>query len=76
VHAHSGFDVAASESDGIVHVEVTDGSSSWPESIVATPRDAHGRGLNLVKEFSAQWGVVDKPPGKTVWFDLRCQGNR
>jgi anti-sigma regulatory factor (Ser/Thr protein kinase) len=76
VHAQSSFEVAASESDGIVHVEVTDESTNWPETIAATPLDLHGRGLKLLKEFSAEWGVIDAPPGKTVWFDLRCQDNR
>jgi anti-sigma regulatory factor (Ser/Thr protein kinase) len=76
LHAHSGFDVAASESEGVVHVEVTDGSSSWPEANAADPGDAHGRGLNLVREFSAEWGVVKNPPGKTVWFDLQCPRGR
>jgi anti-sigma regulatory factor (Ser/Thr protein kinase) len=75
VHAHSAFDVAVSESDGVVHVEVTDGSAIHPESIHAAPLDPHGRGLLLLAEFSETWGVTDSPPGKTVWFDLRCHEN-
>jgi anti-sigma regulatory factor (Ser/Thr protein kinase) len=75
VHAHSAFDVAASESGGTVHVEVTDGCSTWPEALAAMTTDLHGRGLLLLGELSAGWGVVDAPPGKTVWFDLRCEDN-
>jgi len=75
VHAHSAFDVAASESDGTVHVEVTDGCSTWPEVLATMTIDIHGRGLILLRELSSGWGVIDAPPGKTVWFDLRCHGN-
>jgi anti-sigma regulatory factor (Ser/Thr protein kinase) len=75
IHAQSAFDVAAYESDGVVHVEITDGSSIRPEPIAARQLDPHGRGLYLVEELSSEWGVVDAPPGKTVWFDLRCRGN-
>jgi anti-sigma regulatory factor (Ser/Thr protein kinase) len=74
VHAHSTFAVEATESEGIVHVEVTDGSSVRPEPILTEILSTHGRGLYLVNEFSSRWGVIDAPPGKTVWFDLRCRG--
>jgi anti-sigma regulatory factor (Ser/Thr protein kinase) len=73
VHAHSTFDVAVSESGGVVHVEVTDGSTIHPEPIHTAPLDPHGRGLLLLTEFSEAWGVTDSPSGKTVWFDLRRQ---
>ncbi len=75
IHAQSAFDVAASESDGVVHVEITDGSRIRPEPVAPQPLDPHGRGLFLLKELSTEWGVIDTPPGKTVWFDLRCRGN-
>lgn len=74
VHAHSTFAVVATESEGVVHIEVTDTSSVRPEPIPAQILRTHGRGLLLLDEFSSEWGVVDAPPGKTVWFDLRCQG--
>jgi len=72
VHAHSAFDVAASETDGTVHVEVTDGCSTWPDPLATRSIDLHGRGLILLRDLSAGWGVTHAPPGKTVWFDLRC----
>lgn len=75
IHAHSAFDVVAIESEGIVHVEVTDRSSQRPEPIPATLLYTHGRGLYLLEELASEWGVIGAPPGKTVWFDLRCRGN-
>ena len=32
--------------------------------------DEGGRGLHLVDELSADWGVRSHPHGKTVWFTL------
>ncbi len=76
IHAHSTFDVVASEIDGKVHVEVTDTSNAHLRAVLASPLQMHGRGLYLVRELSTEWGVILLPPGKTVWFDLECPGDR
>jgi anti-sigma regulatory factor (Ser/Thr protein kinase) len=75
VHARSAFEVIASEYDGTVHVEVRDACASPPMPVSVKPTDEHGRGIQLLRALSTEWGVVDNPAGKTVWFDLRCQGN-
>ncbi len=75
IHAHSRFEVDASESDGTVHIEVRDACRTRLAPVSHGPTDEHGRGLQLLRALAAEWGVVDEPPGKTVWFDLRCQDN-
>ena len=75
VHARSAFEVIASEHDGTVHVEVRDGCATPPERVSVKRTDEHGRGIKLLGALSTEWGVVDNPDGKTVWFDLRCRGH-
>lgn len=54
--------------EGVVRVEVEDGSPEWPV-VQAMDRDAlGGRGLILVDALSTNWGVVAGGTGKTVWF--------
>lgn len=74
-HARSAFAVTASESDGMIHVEVRDACRAQPTLLSRRPTDEHGRGLQLLRALSAEWGIVDETPGKMVWFDLRCQDN-
>jgi anti-sigma regulatory factor (Ser/Thr protein kinase) len=76
VHAHSWFEVAASESNGVIHVEVRDGSPVLPQALAPQATDPHGRGLQLLWALAAQWGVIEVPSGKIVWFDLRCDAGR
>jgi anti-sigma regulatory factor (Ser/Thr protein kinase) len=72
IHAHSGFEVVASESHGVVHVEVSDESDIRLPQRAPKPLGVHGRGLYLLQELSTSWGVTYHRPGKTVWFDLQC----
>ena len=54
-----------------VLVEVSDGNPTVPRLRSVTPFDDEGgRGLHLVDELSADWGVRGRPQGKTVWFTL------
>ena len=48
-----------------------DGSSEMPAPRDAQQTDENGRGLALVAEMSADWGVDPVPDGKHVWFVLR-----
>ena len=75
MHARSVFEVAASETSGIIHIEVTDGSDLRLQTGAKEPSEMHGRGLYLLREFSERWGVVHTHRGKTVWFDLQREGN-
>lgn len=64
--------VVAVDCDGeALQVRVRDGSPTLPE-----PRDAGqdaegGRGLELVANLSAAWGVDPEDGGKHVWFVLQ-----
>jgi anti-sigma regulatory factor (Ser/Thr protein kinase) len=54
-----------------VMVEVSDGNPTVPRLRNVQVGDEGGRGLHLVDELSADWGVRSHPQGKTVWFSLR-----
>jgi anti-sigma regulatory factor (Ser/Thr protein kinase) len=64
--------VVAVDCDGeALQVRVRDGSSTMPEPREAD-RDAEGgRGLELVANLSADWGVDPEDGGKHVWFVLQ-----
>lgn len=51
-------------------VSVSDSSDDPP--VLEHPGDEAlgGRGVELVDLLSDEWGVVDRTPGKTVWFTL------
>ncbi|HEX4787740.1 MAG TPA: ATP-binding SpoIIE family protein phosphatase [Actinospica sp.] len=53
-----------------VMVEVSDGNPTVPRLRHVQVGDEGGRGLHLVDELSADWGVRSNPQGKTVWFTL------
>lgn len=50
-------------------VEVMDAGTSAPHIRHATSRDEKGRGLFLVDQLSARWGVRFDVDGKTVWVE-------
>ncbi len=54
-----------------LQVRVRDGSSELPAPRDAQQTDENGRGLALVAEMSADWGVDPVEDGKHVWFVLR-----
>jgi anti-sigma regulatory factor (Ser/Thr protein kinase) len=54
-----------------LRVEVADASDRMPERRTAVPLAEGGRGLALLDELSAGWGVETLPVrGKVVWFEL------
>jgi len=53
-----------------VTVEVSDGNPTVPRLRNVQVGDEGGRGLHLVDELSADWGVHSRTQGKTVWFTL------
>ena len=75
LHARSRFDVAASEAGGVIHITVTDGSTLRLQPAATQLSEMHGRGLYLLRELSERWGVIHTQRGKTVWFDLACEGD-
>jgi len=52
-----------------VRVEVVDTSPAWPVART-TPAPVGGRGLVIVSSLVDRWGVVGRPPGKVVWFEI------
>lgn len=71
LHAMSDVDVVLRRDDGVLRVEVHDGSRRPPLRRVH-PVDADaGRGLRLVGELVDAWGVESTAAGKAVWFEVR-----
>ena len=60
--------VAVDCDEATLQVRVRDGSPSLPARREAASGDENGRGLALVAEMSADWGVDTEEGGKHVWF--------
>ncbi|MHA5053127.1 ATP-binding protein [Streptomyces sp. SD15] len=60
-----------------LRIEVTDACGERrPEIRQLEPEGESGRGLRLVEALATDWGVTDRALGKTVWAELRTQGQR
>jgi anti-sigma regulatory factor (Ser/Thr protein kinase) len=55
-----------------VRLEVTDSSLRLPQQRSYSADATTGRGLRLVDELAAEWGVSTTSTGKTVWVVLRA----
>jgi anti-sigma regulatory factor (Ser/Thr protein kinase) len=55
--------------DGLV-ISVDDEAGGRPRIVPAEERSAGGRGLAIVEQLSAEWGVTTRSGGKTVWARL------
>jgi anti-sigma regulatory factor (Ser/Thr protein kinase) len=60
--------VAVDCDEATLQVRVRDGSPALPARRDAAQGDENGRGLALVAEMSADWGVDTEKDGKHVWF--------
>lgn len=69
VHARTPFRLTV-QLDGVVTVEVADGSPGVPKVEEAVVDDDRGRGLALVEKLASSWGSRTEGSGKTVWFVL------
>jgi anti-sigma regulatory factor (Ser/Thr protein kinase) len=69
-HGGPPVEVRASVNDGLVRVEVTDGSERRPEVQHPGPDSTRGRGLMIVERCADRWGIVDQGPAKTVWCEI------
>ena len=63
--------VAVDCDEATLQVRVRDGSLDLPAPRDAARSDENGRGLALVAEMSADWGVDTEEDGKHVWFVVR-----
>ena len=73
LHARTDLAVTVEVSEGAVVVEVEDcNPAPVPVRLPgdAMPSGATGRGLHLVAELAASWGVRRVDGGKVVWFEL------
>lgn len=71
LHARTPFSVRVEQqSAGRVRVEVADASPRVPQQRAYGLDATTGRGLRLVDQLSASWGVDTAPDGKTVWVEL------
>jgi serine/threonine-protein kinase RsbW len=68
-HARTAFEISVSIGREI-RVEVRDGGAGAPRRLTPAPAQPSGRGLLIVDATAEQWGVIDEPNGKTVWFTL------
>ncbi len=70
IHAKSKARVRLSQSEGRLRVAVTDQGGGAPQLGCAEATDEAGRGLTMVSQLAASWGVTVGAVGKTVWFTL------
>ena len=77
LHARTDFTVAvAADGDGGARIEVRDASPLVPRQRGHSTEATTGRGLRLVDDVCAQWGVLpgEGAAGKTVWAVLAPAG--
>ena len=73
-HASSPFTVIVGYDGAAIRVEVGDGSPALPRRLQPGPEATGGRGIQIVEDVAARWGVVGTVDGKRVWFELRIPG--
>lgn len=56
--------------DDRLRLEVADRSPAVPAQRVASPNAEDGRGLDIVSQIAARWGVEPRPGGKRVYAEL------
>lgn len=73
LHARSDFTVTIHARGDRIRVEVGDRNARLP-SPASVPAAAYsGRGLMIVQELAAAWGVESHADdGKTVWFEVKA----
>lgn len=69
LHARTSFRVTVIL-DGVLTVEVADGSVDLPVAGELDPASDRGRGLVIVSRMADRWGTRPAERGKTVWFSL------
>jgi anti-sigma regulatory factor (Ser/Thr protein kinase) len=57
--------------DELLHIEITDGGAGTrPHASVAVLSALGGRGLDIVRTVSTQWGVTEGEGSVTVWAEV------
>jgi anti-sigma regulatory factor (Ser/Thr protein kinase) len=70
VHAGTRIEVNVVLGPVLVRVEVEDGSPHQPRARRYATTASTGRGLGLLNDTAADWGVRPTKTGKAVWFEL------
>lgn len=70
LHARTEFSVQVLQTEAGIRVEVRDGSVRIPQPRTYGADATTGRGLQLVDQIGADWGVIPRADGKTVWVAL------
>jgi anti-sigma regulatory factor (Ser/Thr protein kinase) len=70
LHARTAPQITLRLNEGRLWVGVHDGSPVIPAPKRYGPNAATGRGLQLVQQVAANWGVEKDGTGKVVWFEL------
>jgi len=70
LHARTDFELVLRVLRTGLRVEVHDGSTARPVVRHYEDEAMTGRGLSLVDELAARWGVEQAGDGKYVWFEL------
>jgi anti-sigma regulatory factor (Ser/Thr protein kinase) len=75
LHARTPFEIrVVVRDDGRVRIEVSDDSPRAPHRRRHNLDATTGRGLELLSAIG-EWGVAERPGGKTVWFEPRAEVN-
>jgi anti-sigma regulatory factor (Ser/Thr protein kinase) len=70
-HTRSDVILVDVSADARIRVSVTDQSSRMPQRQSPGPDEPEGRGLMIVDELAANWGIDALPgDGKRIWFEL------
>jgi len=75
-HAAADFTVVVEVRGSRLRVEVSDGGGGWPVVRHPDRREPAGRGLQIVKALSDDWGVDHRRDRTTVWFTMRTSARR
>lgn len=70
LHARSESVLTVIYDEGVLRVEVADGSMAGPQRRWYAYDAATGRGLLIVEALSTAWGTIATEEGKAVWFEL------
>ncbi len=70
LHVTGVADIGVGYGDGVLRVEVGDGSRTVPVSGLPSEDATGGRGVRIMDALAASWGASLHPDGKTVWFEL------
>ncbi|MDX6317469.1 MAG: hypothetical protein QOD35_869 [Nocardioidaceae bacterium] len=70
LHARSGTHLQLGYQQGVLRIEISDGSSQRPVRRESAALDRNGRGVLIMEVLAERWGVDELPTGKTVWFEL------